>query len=112
MGVKSKTIQRGALGILFLLSLFLFVSCVGSLQHPARAKDGFVYIHSTPPAASLWINDRFVGQVHDFKQGIAIEPGPYRFEIRAKGYFTHYQRVDVVSEKKTRLSVVLAKILP
>ena len=47
------------------------------------------------PDATIWVDDHLVGKLSDFsKSGKRLPVGFHRVEVRATGYYSHFQEVD------------------
>jgi hypothetical protein len=54
-----------------------------------------VQISGNVPDATIWIDDRLRGRVADYsKPGQRLPVGFHRLEVRAPGYYSHFQEVD------------------
>jgi hypothetical protein len=62
--------------------------------------------------AALWVDGRFVGTLEALRGGVAVEPGPHRFEIRHDDYMSHYAELTLAERQRERLTVELAPLLP
>jgi hypothetical protein len=62
--------------------------------------------------ASVWIDDRYVGEVGLLGEGVAVAPGMRRIEVRHDHYHTFYARIAFEPHERKRLEVYLARELP
>jgi hypothetical protein len=62
--------------------------------------------------ASVWIDDRYVGEVRHLRSGVSVAPGTRRIEVRHDHYHTYYARIAFEPLERKRLEVHLARELP
>jgi hypothetical protein len=61
--------------------------------------------------AALWVDGRYVGTLEALRGGVAVEPGPHRFEIRHDDYFSYYAELTLAPRQRRRLTVDLSPVL-
>ena len=73
----------------------LFSCALGCATAGSTAPSVAVQIAGNVPDATIWIDDRLSGRVADFsKPGRRLPVGFHRVEVRAPGYYSHFQEVD------------------
>lgn len=96
------------------IAALVAVGCArGHVDDPRRV-DGDDAIITIAGAAdvTLWIDGVHVGELRDYRRGIALEPGRHRLELQRDGYFTEYQELDLAPRERRALSIELAPVLP
>ena len=95
-----------------LLLLLVLAGC----PHPHGGgnddENAVVVFHADVADAALVVDGRFIGEIASFKGGVALRPGPHRFELRADQHFSHYVELDLRAHDRKVLEVHLAPILP
>lgn len=78
-----------------LLASLLLACALGCATAGAPAPSVAVQISGNVPDATIWIDDRLSGRVADFsKPGRRLPVGFHRVEVRAPGYYSHFQEID------------------
>ena len=73
----------------------MFAGTLGCATAGSTAPSVAVQISENVPDATIWIDDRLNGRVVDFsKPGRRLPVGFHRVEVRAPGYYSHFQEVD------------------
>ncbi|MFT3691705.1 MAG: PEGA domain-containing protein [Kofleriaceae bacterium] len=95
------------------LAFAVLVGCAGA-QMPAQhhASDAVIYLHSNVADAQVYVDGKFVGQINLVKQGIALDPGRHRVEIRHDDYFSRYADLNLERSVKKQLDLDLQPVLP
>ncbi len=95
------------------LALVLLVGCAGT-QTPAhdRANAAVMYLHSNIADAQVYVDGKFIGQVNLVKQGIAVDPGRHRVELRHDDYFSRYADLELARAEKKQLDLDMFPVLP
>jgi len=71
---------------------------------------GRLVIECDPPDADLFVDDRYWGQVNRLEhRTLRLAAGMRRVEVRRKGYFASFHRLEIVSGGQTPLSVKLTR---
>lgn len=79
-------------GALLVLGLTSALACATAGSGPPSAG---LQVSGNVADATIWIDDRLSGQVADFsKPGKRLPAGFHRVEVRAPGYYSHFQEVD------------------
>ena len=94
---------------LSLLALSLTMFGCASLRFSGNA---VLRIDCDVPAASVFINDTFVGIAEQWAvDGRMVRPGFLRIELRHPDRFTHYEEVTLTKGDAVRLQVTLHPLL-
>ena len=54
--------------------------------------------------ATVWVDERLVGEVREVRGGILIDPGPHRIEIRRELHYPKYFEVDARAGERRPLA--------
>ena len=107
--------SRGLAVALVLASAAAGPACGGSghaTTPRVSASDAIVRFHVAVADAGLWVDDRFIGAVGSLRGGVAVAPGPHRFELRHEAYFVEYRELTLAAGQRLTVEVELAPLLP
>jgi hypothetical protein len=76
------------------------------------ADDAIIYVKSNVRDAQLYIDGRFIAPLDALGGGVAVEPGPHRFELRHEDYFSSYLEIDLSRAERRKVAMNMAGILP
>ena len=92
-----------------LLSLLVACGATSSASRPAPA---VLLVRAPIPDASIWVDEKLLGEVGALPGGVELRPGDHRVEIRHDRYHTRYFLLTLASGEKKTLDVTLAEELP
>jgi len=97
-----------------MLVLALALSACGPKVAPngVSAEDAIVKLASNVRDAQVYVDGRFVAPLTALRGGVAVEPGPHRFELRHDDYFSRYLELDLKRAERKTVSLDMAPILP
>jgi hypothetical protein len=91
--------------------LFLLAACAPA-SRPPPTPTGVLLIHCPVPDASLWVDERLVGELRLLPAGVRVAAGPHRVELRHDRYHTRYAEATVAAGQRVELDLTLAEALP
>lgn len=95
--------------ILLVLTLLVTVGCATAGFGPPTVS---LRVSSNVPDATVWVDDRLVATVADFaKAEKRIATGFHRIEVRAPGYYSHFQELEVKPGTPVTLQAPLHQLL-
>lgn len=96
------------------LALALGLAACGPKVGPngVSADDAIVKLASNVRDAQLYVDGRFVAPLTALRGGVAVAPGPHRFELRHDDYFSRYLELDLKRAERTSVSLDMAPVLP
>jgi hypothetical protein len=74
--------------------------------------DAIIAITSNVRDAQVYVDGRFVAPLETATGGIAVAPGPHRFELRREDYFSRYLELTLARAERRKVTLELAPILP
>ncbi|MCA9673981.1 MAG: hypothetical protein KC464_02985, partial [Myxococcales bacterium] len=74
--------------------------------------DAVLRFDSAVAEAGLWVDGRYIGPVGALAGGVALTPGPHRFEVRDDDHFSWYAELTVAAGERRTIAVELAPRLP
>jgi hypothetical protein len=98
-----------------LLALVLAGSaCATTSGTAARASkpSGLVKVTCAQPMATLWIDERYVGEIREAQAGVRVLAGDHRIEIRHDGMLTRYLEISVADGDDKTVDCELRAELP
>src|SRR5216684_4275161 len=87
---------------LFAIPIILLIGTTVLAQ--SKTGNGILKIHVNPKQAYVFVDDTAIS---DGSQAIALDAGTHTLEVRNYGYASQTQHVEIISGKKTELSVTL-----
>lgn len=73
-----------------------------------RERWGYITVHSVPSDASVYLNNRYIGNTPI--DGLRIKSRTYKLEITKDGYDSHMETIWVVGDpKESKFHVILRK---
>ena len=96
------------------LGLLFGVAACGPQVGPGRNRvdDAIIVVKSNVRDAQVYIDGKFIAPLNAIGGGIAILPGPHRFELRHDDYFSSYAELTIVRAEHKKLAIDLAPVLP
>ncbi|MBH24474.1 MAG: hypothetical protein CMH57_08490 [Myxococcales bacterium] len=82
--------------------------CACSAVQLVGSDDGFSYleISCTPPDASIYVNERYLGEVNRWRGGVVpLKPGEYRVELQRDGYYPYQLDLTLKPGRMARLEL-------
>ena len=76
------------------------------------ASDAVVYLKSNVRDAELFVDGRDVGPLLTLRGGVALSPGPHRFELRRDEYFSSYLELTLARAERKKVAMDMSPILP
>jgi hypothetical protein len=76
------------------------------------ASDAVVYLKSNVRDAELFVDGRDVGPLGTLRGGVAMSPGPHRFELRRDDYFSSYLELTLARAERKKIAMDMSPILP
>jgi hypothetical protein len=76
------------------------------------ASDAVVYLKSNVRDAELFVDGRYVGPLLTLRGGVALSPGPHRFELRRDEYFSSYLELTLARAERKKVAMDMSPILP
>jgi hypothetical protein len=110
----SARLGSASASVLAALALVLASALVasGCMQKPPTVKMAYLKVVAEPPAATVYIGDRFVGTARLLaKSPKALPPGVKFMTFKAQGFFPHDLRLDLPAGETT-VKVKLRPIPP
>jgi hypothetical protein len=98
-------------GCALAVAAFVLLACGGPRRGPP-VTPARLAIRCPVVDASLWLDDRYRGDLGELRGGIALAPGTHRLEIRHDDYHSHYDEVTLRPGQHLVLRVELAERLP
>jgi hypothetical protein len=97
----------------WLLAAGLAIGC-GATPAPGgvTAADAIITVKSNVRDAQVYIDGRFVAPLDALRGGIAVEPGPHRFELRHDDYFSSYLELTLARAERKTIALDMAAVLP
>jgi hypothetical protein len=87
--------------------------CAGTAgSHRITRNDAIVKLTSNVRDAQVYVDGRFVAPLDAVRAGIAVEPGPHRFELRHDDYFSSYLELDLARAERKQVAMDMAPVLP
>jgi hypothetical protein len=74
--------------------------------------DAIVHIRSNVRDAQLYVDGRFIAPLDVLGGGVAVEPGPHRFELRHEDFFSSYLELQLARAERKKVAIEMAAILP
>lgn len=89
-------------------------ACGGTQKSSGRveADDAIVKVQSNVRDAQVFVDGRYIAELHRLGGGVAIEPGAHRLELRHDEYFSSYLEVTVARAERKTVRLEMAPILP
>ena len=89
-------------------------ACAGAAGPGARepSQTALVLLDCEVADASVWVDDRYLGEIGPLSGGVALAPGTRRIEVRHDRYHTYYARIALDPHERKTLQVHLAPELP
>lgn len=76
------------------------------------ADDAVVKLTSNVRDAQVYVDGRFIAPLDALRGGVAVVPGPHRFELRHDDYFSSYLELSLARAERKIVSMEMAPILP
>jgi hypothetical protein len=92
-------------------SLF-FLACAAPKPPPTPRATAVLVVRCAVADATLWIDDRPVGDVGRIPGGVRLAPGEHRVELRHDRYHTRYAEVSLGDGERRLLELTLPEVLP
>lgn len=94
----------------FALAAALLIGCATAGSGPPTVA---IRVGGNIVDATIWIDDRLAGRMSDFsKSGRRLGVGFRRIEVRAPGYYSFFQEVDVKPGTDVTIQADLHELLP
>ncbi len=96
------------------LAIMLLASACATARPaaPPPRPTGVLLVRCPNTDASLWVDDRFVGEVGHLPAGVRLPAGEHLVELRQDGYHTRYAEVSLAAGQSAVLDLTLAEALP
>lgn len=62
--------------------------------------------------AAVWVDGRYIAEVRDLPNGLAMPPGRHQIQVRSDHHFAHYREIELAPRQRLRIQVTLAERLP
>ena len=90
----------------------LLVACGATSSGASRPAPAVLRVRAPIADASIWVDEKLLGEVGALPGGVELRPGDHRVEIRHDRYHTRYFLLTLASGEKKTLDVTLAEELP
>lgn len=98
--------------LFFALFFVLFLASAGCATARFAPPSAPLRITSNVPDATVWVDDHLVAKVSDFAKGEKRLPvGFHRIEIRAPGYYSYFQELEVQPDAPASVQAPLHQLL-
>jgi hypothetical protein len=93
---------------LLVASVAPIASCAHSMPYGAVA----FRVDSNVPEATVWVDDVLVGKASDWaKDGKHIRAGFHRIEVRAPGYYSFFQEIELPEGAQAVVNATLRQVI-
>jgi hypothetical protein len=92
--------------------LALLLGACAPAARPAARPTGLLVVHCPVADASLWVDERLVGELRGLGGGVRLPAGAHRVELRHDRYHTRYAEANVAAGQRLDLDLTLAEALP
>jgi len=99
---------RALIAVAFLLGATALAGCAHTLSSGAAG----VRVECNVPEASVWIDDLLAGSAKEWKsEGHQVRAGFHRIEIRAPGYYSFFQEIELPAGAHAVVNANLREVL-
>lgn len=93
--------------------LGIAAACGGAGSNARGAeRDAVVYVTSNVSDADIYVDGQLIGPIRNLTQGIAVDPGLHRIELRHDRHFSRYAELTLRDAQVHRLELEMAEVLP
>jgi len=108
-GAKADSVS--ALFVIALAFAALLTSCGGSQRPTDVGPRGTLRFEVAPGEAVVEVDEKRLGPASMFEEkGLLLKPGQHRVILRADGFFTEYQLVEITEDQVTVLELELRPV--
>ena len=86
------------------------LSCQTPQVKRAPAPQGVLRISCRPSDATIWVDEKLIGEVQDVAQGILLPVGSHRLEVRHDSHFSRYREFSIRPNETTSIDMTLFEV--
>lgn len=94
------------------VAVLALAACAGAPRQDPSQRDAVLRLSCNVAEAALFVDGRYLAPVGLLRGGVALAPGPHRFELRHPGHLPRLWELELQGAERRTLTIELFPVPP